>query len=380
MNSANENGAYTVVKQEANASLPLQTNRTIMRVMPLSELKTSGLAASDNFVNKANGVSVVPKGKLIGRKSENSLKVRTPQAVAVARRNARERNRVKQVNNGFAALRQHIPAEIAELFEQAVAKGATKKLSKVETLRMAVEYIRQLEDMLESHEGGSSGMCVTNTISLPTTPPPEANKQQNCFFAIKPRRMFTDGTAVETDNDTQIAIINGQQYIKIPGTQTFKLLVHEAIEDDDRTMKSNLSFLSTTDESLPEGLITTPQQMEIVNGIDISNRYDTINVPFDSASNNFSITPTMMAIVKEETPEMVTYADTKLEQTIFFDTKTKNFSVASYDAISNQFKIEPLTTTDDQLMTSGLCESDLSSQSSDVLALFKAEEYGINYQ
>ncbi|XP_066583503.1 uncharacterized protein [Prorops nasuta] len=66
-----------------------------------------------------------------------------PPPVAVARRNARERNRVKQVNNGFATLRQHIPSHIAAGYGE---RG--KKLSKVETLRMAVEYIRGLQRLL----------------------------------------------------------------------------------------------------------------------------------------------------------------------------------------------------------------------------------------
>jgi achaete-scute complex protein len=60
------------------------------------------------------------------------------QPVAVARRNARERNRVKQVNNGFGVLRQHIPFT-----------ARNKKMSKVETLRCAVEYIRSLQIMLD---------------------------------------------------------------------------------------------------------------------------------------------------------------------------------------------------------------------------------------
>lgn len=56
---------------------------------------------------------------------------------SVARRNERERNRVKMVNMGFATLRQHVP------------NGAkNKKMSKVETLRSAVEYIRQLQRLL----------------------------------------------------------------------------------------------------------------------------------------------------------------------------------------------------------------------------------------
>lgn len=69
--------------------------------------------------------------------------------VSVARRNARERNRVKQVNNGFSALRDRIPDEVAEIFEShGTGRGSVKKLSKVETLRMAVEYIRSLEQCL----------------------------------------------------------------------------------------------------------------------------------------------------------------------------------------------------------------------------------------
>lgn len=57
--------------------------------------------------------------------------------VAVARRNERERNRVQLVNHGFNALRQHVP------------QSGQKKLSKVETLRSAVDYIRELQELLE---------------------------------------------------------------------------------------------------------------------------------------------------------------------------------------------------------------------------------------
>ncbi|OXU28284.1 hypothetical protein TSAR_003382 [Trichomalopsis sarcophagae] len=71
-----------------------------------------------------------------------------PPPIAVAKRNARERNRVKQVNNGFATLRQHIPSHVAQGYGD---RG--KKLSKVETLRMAVEYIRGLQRLLAEADG-----------------------------------------------------------------------------------------------------------------------------------------------------------------------------------------------------------------------------------
>ncbi|CAM5120419.1 unnamed protein product [Eretmochelys imbricata] len=62
-------------------------------------------------------------------------------AAAVARRNERERNRVKLVNLGFQTLRQHVPNG-----------AASKKMSKVETLRSAVEYIRALQQLLDEHD------------------------------------------------------------------------------------------------------------------------------------------------------------------------------------------------------------------------------------
>ena len=65
------------------------------------------------------------------------------QPAKVERRNLRERNRVKQVNCGFDYLRSHIPG---------AAKN--KKMSKVETLRHAVEYIQTLQRLLGEKAGG----------------------------------------------------------------------------------------------------------------------------------------------------------------------------------------------------------------------------------
>ena len=61
--------------------------------------------------------------------------VKKMQTPSVSRRNARERNRVKQVNNGFATLRTHIP-------------HLKSKTSKVDTLRAAVDYIKALRNLM----------------------------------------------------------------------------------------------------------------------------------------------------------------------------------------------------------------------------------------
>jgi achaete-scute complex protein len=79
----------------------------------------------------------------------------------VARRNERERNRVKLVNLGFQALRQHVPLG-----------GASKKLSKVETLRSAVEYIRALQRLLAEHDAVRAALA--GGLLAPATRPSAA--------------------------------------------------------------------------------------------------------------------------------------------------------------------------------------------------------------
>jgi len=71
-------------------------------------------------------------GGLLHKHHHSVKKMQTP---SVSRRNARERNRVKQVNNGFSTLRTHIP-------------HLKNKTSKVDTLRAAVDYIRALRNLM----------------------------------------------------------------------------------------------------------------------------------------------------------------------------------------------------------------------------------------
>ncbi|XP_032805251.1 achaete-scute homolog 1 [Petromyzon marinus] len=76
-----------------------------------------------------------------------------PAPASVARRNERERNRVRLVNMGFAALRERVPGA-----------GAAKKMSKVETLRSAVEYIHALQHLLERGDGAA---CAALRAAMP---------------------------------------------------------------------------------------------------------------------------------------------------------------------------------------------------------------------
>lgn len=63
----------------------------------------------------------------------------------VRRRNERERDRVKCVNEGYAVLKEHLPIE-----------RKNKRVSKVEILRFAIDYISHLKDLLEDSDDSES--------------------------------------------------------------------------------------------------------------------------------------------------------------------------------------------------------------------------------
>ena len=74
----------------------------------------------------------------------------------IRKRNERERIRVRHVNEGYARLREHLPNEPTE-----------KRMSKVETLRAAIRYIRRLEMLLERTKDQST--CVSDKNSIGQT-------------------------------------------------------------------------------------------------------------------------------------------------------------------------------------------------------------------
>lgn len=88
-----------------------------------------------------------PKKKPLTKEREERMRNRR------ARANDRERNRMHCLNHALEALRQRMPVF-----------SANQRLSKIETLRLAKNYIRALTDILES--GNSSGSVETQPDSL----------------------------------------------------------------------------------------------------------------------------------------------------------------------------------------------------------------------
>ncbi|CAG9820260.1 unnamed protein product [Phaedon cochleariae] len=160
------------------------------------------------------------------------------QPVSVARRNARERNRVKQVNDGFATLRQHIPNFIAAAFENTSGRGGNKKLSKVETLRMAVEYIRSLEHILAMDTDNAD--ISESLYRSPSSSISPSSSQQNATFSYI--------LSTEDDDDMSSDISPPpQQFIKLDATNTYHLIPNVHYENAE-----NLDPMSVDEDILSD--------------------------------------------------------------------------------------------------------------------------------
>ncbi|KAF8770875.1 Achaete-scute 1a like protein [Argiope bruennichi] len=97
-----------------------------------------------------------PSAKLYSRPEDVQRMVPAAVPNAMARRNERERKRVRLVNHGFATLRQYLPQG-----------NSRKKLSKMETLRSAIEYIKQLQYLLDPTPDYSSQQSSSQSSHPP---------------------------------------------------------------------------------------------------------------------------------------------------------------------------------------------------------------------
>ena len=123
--------------------------------------ESSPEAGSAHVYDKENARGMMCKRRLdFGHQQSDYLGLHKPPTVAVARRNERERNRVKLINMTFATLREHIPA--------GAKCGKSKKLSKVDTLKAAIDYIRYLQTLVDEHDAVNA---VLDNNCLPKSSP-----------------------------------------------------------------------------------------------------------------------------------------------------------------------------------------------------------------
>jgi hypothetical protein len=80
---------------------------------------------------------MAPRQKLVALHPVHGYAIAPPQDLKTMKRNARERNRVLTVNQSFDALRRAVPSALAH-----------RKLSKVNIIQHAMEYIQTLSQLL----------------------------------------------------------------------------------------------------------------------------------------------------------------------------------------------------------------------------------------
>lgn len=136
------NGTYVVVKTPTVAQ-QLQLTKS------LKEMQNGGKEINNN--ENCNNKPVLLRCKRRVDFTGLGCKLVDSATPSVSRRNERERKRVKMVNMGFETLRQHVPVG-----------RKNKKMSKVETLRSAVQYIKQLQEMLDANDGDAENPLLEN--------------------------------------------------------------------------------------------------------------------------------------------------------------------------------------------------------------------------
>lgn len=118
--------------------------------------------------------------------------------ISVARRNERERKRVRLVNQGFAILRDRIPRDRCN-------RG--RRSSKVETLRAAIMYIRQLQQLLmesqmryQEQEMASCYTYVSDDLYLNSVPSVCDNYVLNNGYQIQSYSHLKSNTNIQHAN------------------------------------------------------------------------------------------------------------------------------------------------------------------------------------
>ncbi|XP_037900495.1 achaete-scute complex protein T4 [Glossina fuscipes] len=143
---------------------------TTNKLLVTNTMATTAATKLLKFQNIAPAPPHASEESKLRKYTQRSVPYNNDQTQSVLRRNARERNRVKQVNNSFARLRQHIPQTIIADLTKGGGRGPHKKISKVDTLRIAVEYIRRLQDLLDDLNGAvitsnNNSVNISNNLS-----------------------------------------------------------------------------------------------------------------------------------------------------------------------------------------------------------------------
>ncbi|XP_052089170.1 achaete-scute homolog 1b-like [Mytilus californianus] len=154
--------------------------QTFLTERPSCMYSSSPESSPEYFHQPKYSKDVLCKRRLdFNHNNENYLGLnQKPTTGGVARRNERERNRVKLINMTFSTLRDHIPSDCKI--------GKSKKMSKVDTLKAAIDYIRHLQDLVDEHDAVSAVLdknYVPKQCTVPISPSVHSPSPSSCSEA-----------------------------------------------------------------------------------------------------------------------------------------------------------------------------------------------------
>ena len=108
---------------------------------------------------------MAPRTKLVAIHPIHGYSIKPQQDLKTIKRNERERSRVETVNKGFETLRMHIPTA-----------AMMKKMSKVNILNHAMEYIDNLTQLLKESSNGENTAWTYNCQQPQSSPMYQPNR------------------------------------------------------------------------------------------------------------------------------------------------------------------------------------------------------------
>nr|CAB3223516.1 Achaete-Scute a-like2 achaete-scute like protein [Phallusia mammillata] len=150
---------------------------------------------------------------------------------SVARRNARERRRIRNVNSAFDELRQHVPN----------GERNRKKISKVDTLQSAIEYIKALEELVQNRRSKTTAAaeaeaskenapklnkCTKRNEQSPSPPdtPEHRNNGSDCDDVIFVKELSNFAESPAPNNEQKSAMESSGKKVQRPAALTESML------------------------------------------------------------------------------------------------------------------------------------------------------------
>lgn len=207
-----------------------------MQTVQLTKLSKRPIAPAPPSIehNQLNRVSSTITNSKKAKMTYAHMAYAVTQPASVQRRNARERNRVKQVNMGFNNLRQHIPSDVVTTLTNG-GRGASKKLSKVDTLRMAVEYIRRLQGLLDENDLDSLSASSGSTSSSTSNNSYYSPSPVQCT-SIQPPPPCSESSASPTPSySSENSSVGASNYV-LPTTYKYEPFVNSYNPDEEELL------------------------------------------------------------------------------------------------------------------------------------------------